>query len=163
MQVTPATPSIHFRPSLQSLAVPCISRSGAVNQRPVEGGDPGMGIDSPQSSGQPPWAGWRVVSPGYFAAVGLQLLRGRIFDENDKPVWTPKDVPPYPRHVILSDRLAKQIFPNEDPIGKQGASLEEPERSRGGRRRRCRRQSRTRTGGESRAHCLSSLRIQRHS
>ena len=98
---------------------PQVLASGAVNQRPVEGGDPGMGIDTPQSSAQPPWAGWRVVTPGYFAAVGLPLVRGRLFDENDKPVWIPKDVPPYTRRVILSDRLAKQIFKNEDPIGKQ--------------------------------------------
>ena len=98
---------------------PQVLASGAVNQRPVEGGDPGMGIDTPQSSAQPPWAGWRVVTPGYFAAVGVPLVRGRLFDENDKPVWIPKDVPPYTRRVILSDRLAKQIFKNEDPIGKQ--------------------------------------------
>ena len=98
---------------------PQVLASGAVNQRPVEGGDPGMGIDTPESSAQPPWAGWRVVTPGYFAAVGLPLVRGRLFDENDKPVWIPKDVPPYPRRVVLSDRLAKQIFKNEDPIGKQ--------------------------------------------
>ena len=98
---------------------PQVLASGAVNQRPVEGGDPGMGIDTPQSSAQPPWAGWRIVTPGYFAAVGLPLVRGRLFDENDKPVWIPKDVPPYTRRVILSDRLAKQIFKNEDPIGKQ--------------------------------------------
>jgi len=78
-----------------------------------------MGIDTPQSSAKPPWAGWRVVTPGYFAAVGLPLVRGRLFGENDKPVWIPKDVPPYPRRVIISDRLAKQIFKNEDPIGKQ--------------------------------------------
>src|SRR5690242_4162505 len=98
---------------------PQVLASGAINQRPVEGGDPGMGIDTPQSSANPPWAGWRVVTPGYFAAVGLPLVHGRLFDENDKPVWIPKDVPPYPRRVILSDRLAKQIFKNEDPIGKQ--------------------------------------------
>ena len=98
---------------------PQVLASGAVNQRPVEGGDPGMGIDTPESSAQPSWAGWRVVTPGYFAAVGLPLVRGRLFDENDKPVWIPKDVPPYPRRVVLSDRLAKQIFKNEDPIGKQ--------------------------------------------
>ena len=78
-----------------------------------------MGIDTPQSSAKPPWAGWRVVTPGYFAAVGLPLVRGRLFGENDKPVWIPKDVPPYPRRVIISDRLAKQIFKNEDAIGKQ--------------------------------------------
>ncbi len=100
-------------------ANPQVLASGAVNQRPVEGGDPGMGIDTPQSSAKPPWAGWRVVTPGYFAAVGLPLVRGRLFGENDKPVWIPKDVPPYPRRVIISDRLAKRIFKNEDPIGKQ--------------------------------------------
>jgi len=100
-------------------ANPQVLASGAVNQRPVEGGDPGMGIDTPQSSAKPPWAGWRVVTPGYFAAVGLPLVRGRLFGENDKPVWIPKDVPPYPRRVIISDRLAKQIFKNEDAIGKQ--------------------------------------------
>ena len=98
---------------------PQVLAAGAVNQRPVEGGDPGMGIDTPQSSAKPPWAGWRVVTPGYFAAVGLPLVRGRLFGENDKPVWIPKDVPPYPRRVIISDRLAKQIFKNEDAIGKQ--------------------------------------------
>jgi putative ABC transport system permease protein len=100
---------------------PEVLASGAVNQRPVEGGDPGMGIDTPQSSEKPPWAGWRIVTPGYFRAVGLPLVRGRLFDENDKPVWIPKDVTPYPRRVILSERLAKQIFKNEDPIGKQVA------------------------------------------
>jgi putative ABC transport system permease protein len=100
-------------------ANPQVLALGGVNQRPVEGGDPGMGIDTPQSPAKPPWAGWRVVTPGYFAAVGLPLVRGRLFDENDKPVWIPKDVPPYPRRVIISDHLAKRIFPNEDPIGKQ--------------------------------------------
>jgi len=100
-------------------ANPQVLAFGAINQRPLEGGDPGMGIDTPQSPAKPPWAGWRVVTPGYFAAVGLPLVRGRLFDENDKPVWIPKDVLPYPRRVIISDRLAKQIFPNEDPIGKQ--------------------------------------------
>ena len=27
------------------------------------------------------WASWRVVTPGYFRAVGLPLLKGRLFDE----------------------------------------------------------------------------------
>jgi putative ABC transport system permease protein len=55
-------------------ATPQVIAAGAVNQRPVEGGDPGMGIVSRSGrwSGRDiPWAGWRVVSPGYFRAVGL--------------------------------------------------------------------------------------------
>ncbi|MGI9075061.1 MAG: FtsX-like permease family protein [Bryobacteraceae bacterium] len=52
-------------------------------------------------------------------AVGLPLLRGRNFNETDKPVWAERGQPP-PSHrtVMLSSALAKVLFPNEDPIGK---------------------------------------------
>lgn len=105
-------------------AVPGVIAAGAVNSRPVEGGDPGMTIDSnyrpPSSTGPstPPWAGWRIVTPDYFRAAGLRLQRGRIFDENDKPVWAEQGQPVPQRRVILSDRLAKLIFGNTDPVGK---------------------------------------------
>ena len=100
--------------------VPDVLAAGAVSHRPVEGGDPGMGIDSSSGSGarRAPWAGWRVVSPGYFRAIGLPLLRGRFFDESDKPVWAERGQPVPPRRVVISERLAKLIFPNEDPVGK---------------------------------------------
>lgn len=104
-------------------ALPGVVAVGAVSHRPVEGGDPGMSIDSAsprRASGPatPPWAGWRIVSPGYFRAVGLPLLRGRLFDRNDKPVWGERGQPPPLRRVILSERLAKLLFPGEDPVGK---------------------------------------------
>ena len=103
-------------------AAPQVISTGAVNTRPVEGGNPGMGIAS--SSGQQlpasdiPWAGWRVVSPGYFRAVGLPLLKGRLFEEGDKPVWAERGQPEPLRRVVISERLAKLIFPHEDPVGK---------------------------------------------
>jgi putative ABC transport system permease protein len=101
-------------------AVPGVLAVGAVANRPVEGGNPGMGIDSSSQTAdqKAPWAGWRVVTPGYFRAVGLPALRGRVFDENDKPVWAEPGQPVPARRVVISDRLAKRIFPNEDPIGK---------------------------------------------
>jgi predicted permease len=101
-------------------AEPAVIAAGAVSHRPAEGGNPGMGIDSSSKAANqpPPWAGWRIVSPGYFQAVGLPLLRGRIFNEADKPVWEVRGQPVPQRRVILSDRLAKRIFANEDPIGK---------------------------------------------
>ncbi|HKD09384.1 MAG TPA: ABC transporter permease [Bryobacteraceae bacterium] len=102
-------------------AEPDVIAVGAVSSRPVEGWDPGMGIDSvsSQATQEAPWAGWRIVSPGYFHAVGLPLLRGRVFDENDKPVWSQRGQPDPVRRVIISDRLARRIFPNDDPIGKR--------------------------------------------
>ena len=101
-------------------AEPDVIAAGAVSHRPVEGGDPGMGIDSSSrpANQRPPWAGWRIVSPGYFRAVGLPLLQGRVFDEADKPVWGSRGQPVPLRRVVISNRLAKQIFPNDDPVGK---------------------------------------------
>jgi putative ABC transport system permease protein len=95
---------------------------GAVNTRPVEGGNPGMGIVSAaqqQLAGSDiPWAGWRVITPRYFHALGLPLLKGRVFDETDRPVWIPRGEAAYQRRVIVSERLAKLLYPSEDPIGK---------------------------------------------
>jgi putative ABC transport system permease protein len=105
-------------------AMPQVIAAGAVNQRPVEGLNFGMGIDAapPRQAGRrAPWAGWRVVSPGYFRAVGLPLLKGRWFDERDRPVWAERGQPEPDRRVVISERLAKLIFPQEDPIGKRVA------------------------------------------
>ena len=98
-------------------AVPEVIAAGAVNQRPVEGSNPGMGIDAPSGKGAAPWASWRFVTPGYFRAIGLPLLHGRSFDESDRPVWAMRGQPAPQRRVIISDRLAKLILPNQDPVG----------------------------------------------
>jgi putative ABC transport system permease protein len=105
-------------------ALPPVLAAGAVSSRPVEGGNPGMGIDARSAHREPgqaaaPWAGWRIVSPDYFRAIGLPLLRGRVFDERDKPVWPERGQPVSQRRVVISQRLAKLLFPNEDATGKQ--------------------------------------------
>lgn len=107
-------------------SIPGVQAAGAVNVRPVVGANYGMGIGAvsaglDSSQGPAPWAGWRIVSPKYFNAIGLPLLHGRIFDEADKPVWAEKGQPPPPRRVIISQRLAKLLFPNDNAIGKRVA------------------------------------------
>jgi putative ABC transport system permease protein len=52
-----------------------------------------------------------VVSPDYFRAMGIPLRLGRTFTERDSAES--------PRVVILSEALARELFANEDPIGKQ--------------------------------------------
>jgi putative ABC transport system permease protein len=106
--------------------VPQVMSAGAVSSRPVEGADTGMGIAAVSTNksvhpGPPPWAGWRIVSPGYFQAIGLPLLRGRAFDEHDKPIEAERGQPAPPRRVVISQRLAKLLFANEDAIGKHVA------------------------------------------
>lgn len=93
--------------------------AAAISNRPIEGGNPGMGIvPSLRSDGAPPWAGWRFITPQYFQAAGIPLLRGRTFSDADPSVWGINGRPVPNRRVILSNRLAKTLFPNGlDPIG----------------------------------------------
>jgi putative ABC transport system permease protein len=58
-----------------------------------------------------PDAGFRLASPGYFATLGIPLLRGREF--------TTRDRYDAPFVAVVSESLAKQSFPNEDPIGRR--------------------------------------------
>jgi putative ABC transport system permease protein len=102
-------------------SMPGVQAVGAVSNRPIEGGNPGMGIGAaagPQiAERDTPWAGWRIVTPGYFSAVGLRLQKGRLFDQRDEWIWGKPGQPNPIRHVILSDRLAKTLFRDADPIG----------------------------------------------
>ncbi|HEY1341472.1 MAG TPA: ABC transporter permease [Bryobacteraceae bacterium] len=101
-------------------AMPQVRAVGVVSHRPIEGGNPGMEIDSaiPRVAGRrSPWADWRVVTPGYTRSVGLPLLRGRMFDAGDRQVWAERGQPVPQRRVVISERLAKLIFPSEDPVG----------------------------------------------
>jgi putative ABC transport system permease protein len=63
----------------------------------------------------PPGAGqstnYSAVSADYFKAMGIPLLRGRVFTEQDAKSTTSV--------AVISETMAKRMFPNEDPIGKR--------------------------------------------
>jgi len=99
---------------------PQVHWAGAVNLRPIVSGSTGMGI---LPAGRPedpdegiPWAGWRLVTGGYFQTLGVPLLRGRTFDDRDELDMTPPLERAWP--VILSERLAGLLFPDQDPLGR---------------------------------------------
>src|SRR6266446_1926181 len=58
-----------------------------------------------------PRAQLRVVSPGFFAALGVPILAGRDFNEEDGQ----KGKEPV---AIVSETLAKRMFPNQDAVGR---------------------------------------------
>ena len=59
-----------------------------------------------------------LVGPGYFEALGIPLLQGRVFDSRD--VLPPDDDssgPGAPGSAIVTADFARRVFPNDDAIG----------------------------------------------
>ena len=59
--------------------------------------------------GEDPRAQWRIISPGFFASLGVPIINGRDFNDSDGK----KGTEPV---VIVSETLAKRMFPNQDAI-----------------------------------------------
>jgi putative ABC transport system permease protein len=53
----------------------------------------------------------RFVTPGYFRAMGIPLRRGREF--------SPRDGPGAQGGILVNEALARQFFPDEDPVGRR--------------------------------------------
>ncbi|HKP88121.1 MAG TPA: ABC transporter permease [Blastocatellia bacterium] len=65
----------------------------------------------PYPDGEDPSTNYYAVSADYFRAMGIPLIRGRLFTEHDNKKS--------PRVAIINETMAKKFFPDEDPIGKR--------------------------------------------
>ena len=95
-------------------ALPGVQAAGLVHSLPLVG-DWVLGFNI---QGRPPIApsdlpstNYYAVTPDYFRAMGIRLVRGRVFTAHDDAHA--------PRVAIINETLARQFFPNEDPIGKR--------------------------------------------
>jgi predicted permease len=77
--------------------------SGPTLQFGADGHANGPGEENPRAQ-------YRVISPGFFAALGVPIIAGRDFNELDDP--SKETV------AIISETLAKRMFPNQDPINR---------------------------------------------
>lgn len=66
--------------------------------------------DGHVSSENDPRARWRVVSPAFFAALGVPIATGRDFDERDRVESEPV--------VIVSQSWVKRMFPGQEAVGR---------------------------------------------
>jgi predicted permease len=95
-------------------AVPGVTNVGASNCPPLNGG---CNISSlwwhpgPPEMGKDPLAGVFWATPDYFATMKIPLKRGRTFSTADRADAA--------RVLILNEKAAKTLWPNEDPIGKR--------------------------------------------
>jgi predicted permease len=100
-----------YHQALERLAaLPGVTAVGGVNGLPMVGGaaDGQFLIDNnPELKG---YGEFRVASPGYFNAMGIRPVRGRLFDQSDGPETQ--------QVALISEALARQYWPNEDPLGK---------------------------------------------
>ena len=106
---------IFFEALLQRVrALPGVQAAGLVRAVPGQGygGDSGFWIAEhpPLQLGQSQHAIVRWADPGYFAALGIPLLRGQTFDGDRRP--------DNDKQVIVSETFARQYLFGENPIGK---------------------------------------------
>ncbi|MEJ7812484.1 MAG: ABC transporter permease [Gemmatimonadaceae bacterium] len=94
-------------------AVPGVRSAGATNIAPFSGGDTGIPFTvvgrAPTGEGEALEASWRSVTPGYFAALGVPLRRGRVIAEADGRRA--------PKVVVISETMARRVWPGVDPVG----------------------------------------------
>jgi putative ABC transport system permease protein len=106
---------------LQRLArIPGARAVGAVSFRPMS--DVGIMGDFEVEGATPLPHGYTVdkptVSPGYFGALGIRILAGRDFTAADRAGA--------PGVVVLSETVARRLWPNERAVGKRISMQEHP-------------------------------------
>lgn len=95
--------------------LPQVRAAGTIHFLPLSGllSATGFWVDgrpTPQH-GDEPVAVTLVITPGYFSAMGVPLIRGRTFTERDRDGA--------PLTVIVNQALARKYFPNENPVGRR--------------------------------------------
>jgi predicted permease len=66
---------------------------------------------APFDEGTPGIVIWRAVTPDYFRTLGIPIVRGRGFTEDDRR--------PMERSIILSAAYARRLFGDENPLGRK--------------------------------------------
>ena len=95
--------------------IPGVQAAAMSAMLPLDGGGMGLGgIEVAGRQAPDPRRGWdvdwNVVTPGYFATMGIPLVRGRDFAESDREGTG--DV------TVLNEAFAEALFPGLDPVGR---------------------------------------------
>jgi putative ABC transport system permease protein len=95
-------------------ALPGVTAVAAVNHVPLNGAlasaEYKVADRPPASDDDLPTAQYRMATPGYFKTMGIPVIAGRAFTDDDREGGAPV--------VIVSRGLARQSFPDRDPLGR---------------------------------------------
>jgi putative ABC transport system permease protein len=96
-------------------ALPQVIAAGSIGRLPMEGGNSGSWYyraDQPEPSlSERPGGDISLITPGYFQAMRIPLVRGRDFDRRDR-----LGAPPV---AIVNQAAARRFFGDQDPLGKR--------------------------------------------
>jgi predicted permease len=94
-------------------ALPGVASAGAIDDLPLVGGSNqpiAVGGRPVRPMSEQPEVSVRVITPGYLQAMHIPVLQGRNFGVNDTADSTSV--------VLISQSMAKQLWPNENPVGR---------------------------------------------
>ena len=92
--------------------VPGVTAAAFTSQLPLSGDTDAYGAQFEGDNPDMAYSSYRyAVTPEYFTTMNIPLVRGRLLDSHDAPGA--------PLAVVLSESLARQRFPHQDPIGKR--------------------------------------------
>jgi putative ABC transport system permease protein len=95
-------------------AVPGVQDVGLINTLPLyKGPTSGFRVEGRPVTTPDKWpsVNYRVVSPNYFRAMGIPVLQGRTYTDRDNENA--------PLVMMVNQQLAREIFPDENPVGKR--------------------------------------------
>jgi predicted permease len=96
-------------------AVPGVQRAAVARDLPLSGTDPSMPVETEGKTSAPVQGEivtrYRAVGDDYFRTLEIPLLHGRAFDEHDTSSS--------PAVAVVSESLAREYWPGENPIGKR--------------------------------------------
>jgi predicted permease len=96
-------------------ALPGVEATGLITYLPMQNWGTTTGVrftkEEQHSEGEQPWAETRAVSPGYYQALGIHLLRGRTLSESDGE----------PGHVaaVVNQAFVRLYSPDQEIVGRQ--------------------------------------------
>jgi putative ABC transport system permease protein len=104
-------------PRIEALAP--VEAAGSVALTPMELGSIGQGTwvlregepFTAEAAQRNPFLNYQSATPGYFQALGIDLVRGRLFDETDTANTE--------RVCVIGERTAQMLFPGVDPVGRK--------------------------------------------
>jgi predicted permease len=104
-----------YRQVLDRIAtLPGVESSGGVSNLPLGGARSRLSFTiegQDVSARDVPASELALATPGYFSALGVDLVRGRLFDDHDDERA--------PAAIVINESFARRFFPGADPVGRR--------------------------------------------